>query len=664
MESRQFFHSLRFKLLLVSLTLLGIPWSGYYLVAEMEELLETQQKESLVAQASIVQQVLLASPFDYRSHRRTDLFVHSWGSGIAIDGYDDDWILLEKHAHRVTDPKSDFAFEVAVGQSQGRFVLLIDVTTTPIEQSNGRDSVVVAIGSSRYEFKVDTPGFVRPKIWDESLEMFMDDISTVRFKAAWQPTANGYRLEASWPQYLVKPNFGVRVHTTGNRKLRTRYPIESGRLIQPVPTFEALAEKFAHNKMRIRIFDYQGWRIADVNRMNDPDREESALPWILQKLLRFSLSDTKLLPYLFDHSATKMPFEQVNYDQNTSYHFMRRKSDLQDKVIAIVAMPLIRKIDGAEVNSGTIYVEQSTDDILYMQDKALQKVVFITVSLFVITAAALLVFAKVLTSNIRKLKADLDKNVSHDGRITGQMRPSAALDELGDLSRGISSVLRRLTEYNQYLEAMASRLAHELRTPLTVVKTSVDNAKLYANDDQLKYLDRAVLGVNRLDDILKRLREASRLEQSLQEAEIISFSFKDLVERQIEGYRGVWPDCSFNVQVVGNVESIIGAPDAIVQAFEKLIGNAIDFHQAGTPIVIKLAREKKDYHLSVINQGPQLPEEDIFASMVSSRKASNDQPHLGLGLYIVRLVADFHRGYAFAINVSDNQVEVGFTLKG
>ena len=663
MTNRKFTHSLRFKLLLVSLTLLGIPWSGYYLMAEMETLLESQQKEALIAQASTVQQVLLASSFEYRSHRRSDLFVHNWSSDIAVDGYDDDWAILEKHGHRVVDPKSDFAFEVAVGQQDSRFYVLLDVTTTPIQQSNGRDSVVMAIGNERFEFAIDSPGFVRPKVWDNSLEMFMDDISTVSFKAAWQPTEKGYRLEASWPSYRVKPNFGVRVHTTGNRKLRTRYPIESGRLIQPVPAFEAMAQRFAHNKMRIRIFDYQGWRIADVNRMADEEREDSALPWIIQKLLRFSLSDKDMLPYLFDRSATKMPFEQVNYDDQTGYYFVRRKSDLQDKVIAIVAMPLLRNIDGAEINSGTIYVEQSTDDILYMQDKALQKVVIITVGLFIVTGAAILLFATVLASNIRKLKTELDKSVSHDGRITGEMQPSGSRDEIGELSRGISAVLRRLTEYNQYLEAMASRLAHELRTPLTVVKTSVDNAKLYANDEQLKYLDRAVSGVDRLDDILKRLREASRLEQSLQEAEIVSFSLQDLVERQIEGYRSIWSDCRFDVLVVGNVESIIGAPDTIVQALEKLIGNAIDFHQAGTPIVIKLEREKKDYRLSVINQGPQLPEEDIFASMVSSRKASNDQPHLGLGLYIVRLVADFHRGYAFAINVSDNQVEVGFTLR-
>ena len=73
-----FVNSIRFKLVLVSLTLLGIPWSGYYLVSEMESLLEDHQRESLVSQAQLVQQIMLASEFSFRNHRRSDLFVHEW----------------------------------------------------------------------------------------------------------------------------------------------------------------------------------------------------------------------------------------------------------------------------------------------------------------------------------------------------------------------------------------------------------------------------------------------------------------------------------------------------------------------------------------------------------------------------------------------------------
>ena len=53
-------------------------------------------------------------------------------------------------------------------------------------------------------------------------------------------------------------------------------------------------------------------------------------------------------------------------------------------------------------------------------------------------------------------------------------------------------------------------------------------------------------------------------------------------------------------------------------------------------------------------------QKQLFDSMVSLRE-KNDEVHLGLGLHIVRLIMDFHRGRVSAENLDDNS-GVRFTL--
>jgi signal transduction histidine kinase len=85
---------------------------------------------------------------------------------------------------------------------------------------------------------------------------------------------------------------------------------------------------------------------------------------------------------------------------------------------------------------------------------------------------------------------------------------------------------------------------------------------------------------------------------------------------------------------------------------DKLVENAVDFAASGTAIRIVL---KNDAVLRVENQGTPLPDairESLFDSMVSQREEpAGGTPHLGLGLYIARLIAEFHGGRLLAENL-------------
>jgi signal transduction histidine kinase len=79
---------------------------------------------------------------------------------------------------------------------------------------------------------------------------------------------------------------------------------------------------------------------------------------------------------------------------------------------------------------------------------------------------------------------------------------------------------------------------------------------------------------------------------------------------------------------------------------------------------VRLERVQGCYALQVTNDGPLIPQAlmgRLFESLFEQRQGRDDKPHFGLGLYIVRLIAEFHGGTAVAANREDGSGVV-FTI--
>jgi signal transduction histidine kinase len=224
----------------------------------------------------------------------------------------------------------------------------------------------------------------------------------------------------------------------------------------------------------------------------------------------------------------------------------------------------------------------------------------------------------------------------------------------------MAAVMHRLKAYNAYLEAMAGRLSHELRTPVAVVRSSLDNLRQQPLPDAARvYVERANEGVARLARLISRLSEATRLERLLESAERERFDLAAVVSGCVEGYRAAHAPRRFELSRPEAPVWTRGAPDAIAQLLDKLVENAHDFAPAESPIRISLRADGRGSRLAVENDGPPLPREAIarlFESMVSlrgpeARGGGDEGAHLGLGLYIVRLIAEWHGGRVRAENV-------------
>ncbi|HTE16670.1 MAG TPA: ATP-binding protein [Burkholderiales bacterium] len=320
---------------------------------------------------------------------------------------------------------------------------------------------------------------------------------------------------------------------------------------------------------------------------------------------------------------------------------------------------------------GAVIVEENTDAIISLGNRAFQQLAAVTLIAFGAVALVLLLFASRLSWRLRRLRDEAENAIDSKGRVRGLATAEYANDEIGDLSRAFSTMLDKLAQYNAHLEKLAQRLSHELRTPIAVVRSSLDNIKLQnPPTDTGVYLERAEGGLNRLETILTRMAEANRLEQAVRNEERVPFDAKAVVAGCAAGYAAAYPHARFELAMTAEPVTLTGAPDLFAQMLDKLAANAADFATPGTPINVSLQRVGTGAVLQFSNSGPPLPAEiteRVFDSMISVRKSgangnNGDNPHLGLGLYIVRLIAEFHGGRAIA-REWDNGDGVAFEIR-
>jgi dedicated sortase system histidine kinase len=319
-----------------------------------------------------------------------------------------------------------------------------------------------------------------------------------------------------------------------------------------------------------------------------------------------------------------------------------------------VVMSAAHPIWSGDEVTGAVVTEETTNSVMSVKSAALEKLLLLTLAAFAGAAVLLMAFATRLSMRIRRLRDEAESAIDARGHITRLAAGSNAGDEIGDLSRSFSAVLERLAEHHAYLEAMAGRLSHELRTPIAVVRSSLENLKI-SKEDQGLYIERAEQGLARLGRILERMIEASRLEQSLRTVERERYDLAAVVRGCVEGYRVAYPQASFALELPLERIEVDGAPDLAAQLLDKLVENAVDFARPGTPVRVSLGAAGGMAGLTISNQGPPLPEKmrtRLFESMISMREATGAvTPHLGLGLYVARLIAEFHGGTIAASNL-------------
>ena len=688
---------LRTQLLLAAGITLFLPWAGYQYVVELDTSLRENQSRTLAALGETASAILQTHNLQAASPRQLDasrtLFAHTVRNvNLVMDGYNDDW-PVQLHEGRELHFGENKTQAVNAGGANPAVVrivamrkpemlyLFLQVRDDKVIYHNPQkpevasgDHLMLRIRDPandtqrEYFISGSAPGVAEARFQGKRI----DGVRPIKVEKSvysiWQETASGYNIEVRMPLPPANALIGIAVgdidHVDASandlRWTGTFDPRDKNDVGAIVYVDESLQKVFAGITPvcgTLRYFDASGWlraatstNCAKQSNVGANDTRQSLFDALLQRIFEQILhrSHSSELVYLVEGGRLSFPsgraVRQGVYQQSDRG---------VDKLLSI-SLPSPSSLSG-----GAIFVEQEVSTARAMSTQALVKVFSITVLAAFGVSLFLLFYASLLSWRIRKLRDDTVQALADNGEIVHPVT-SRADDEIGDLSRGLATMLTRIQAYNDYQKSLASRLTHELRTPLTVARTSLESMeKSGLSTESLTLLDRSRSGIAQLSRILQSLSEATSLEQVIGEVELEELDLARFASTARDVYASIYPQNRFLFKGGDKTATVLGNAELLRQLLDKLVANATEFSSTDSVITLQLVSGESQVMLTIHNVGAALPRDavDLFSPMVSVRRHhsagsrfQSDSPHLGLGLYIARLIAERHKGELRAVN--------------
>jgi signal transduction histidine kinase len=218
-----------------------------------------------------------------------------------------------------------------------------------------------------------------------------------------------------------------------------------------------------------------------------------------------------------------------------------------------------------------------------------------------------------------------------------------------DLHNRILVTAQDVTEdrrLQQIRSEIVSLISHDLRSPLAVVIGYLDLLrKPLSDDERSRAIDSAKRNAGRMADLLEDLLSATRAEELLAPTALSPVSLGDVADEVVASIGPTHSECALVAEVACR-PVVLGEEKRLRQALVNLVTNAFKYAPDSEPVIVRVACEGDYALLEVVDRGPGVKEADrarIFDRYARLEEAAG-RPGIGLGLYIVRTIAENHGG--------------------
>jgi len=236
-------------------------------------------------------------------------------------------------------------------------------------------------------------------------------------------------------------------------------------------------------------------------------------------------------------------------------------------------------------------------------------------------------------------------------------RRKAAMAALDEVSRHNADLLERQ-------RAFVQSASHELRTPITVALAHAELLPASPADfDAAAVSDTAIVvdELTRLRRLVDRLLLLATAEQQ-DLARSAPVRLLPLIDAALCRWRAVprqW------MLATREDMTVVADADRLVVAIDAVIDNAVRFTTGADSIALSVERHSAEAAITVTDSGPGIPDdqlESVFDRFEGAASRTESSLNFGLGLSIVRAIAEAHGGRATAERASDGGAAVTIWL--